>query len=62
MGDDMADTLRDDPTDTGLINVSDLSLADLLTKLDHSSLDVALQRVLAASQENAGQNGFSNFI
>ena len=60
MRDEMAD--RDDMADTGLIDVSDLSLIDLLTKIDHSSLDVALQRVLAASQENAGQNGFSNFI
>jgi hypothetical protein len=62
MGDATANSMRDDMADAGLIDISGLSLTDLLTKIDHSSLDMALQRVLATSQENAGQNGFSNFI
>jgi hypothetical protein len=50
----------DDVTDGGLIDVQ--SLSDLLDEPDESSLARALARILASSEQNAEQNGFSNSI
>ncbi len=51
-----------DIADGGLIDVSSLSLGDLVTEPDQSSLARALERILASGEDSAPQNGFSNSI
>jgi len=52
--------VSDDVTDGGLIDVQ--SLSDLLYEPDESSLARALGRILASSEQNAEQNGFTSSI
>ena len=49
-----------DIADGGLIDISSLSLGDLLDGPDQSSLARALERILASDHDSAPQNGFSN--
>jgi hypothetical protein len=48
--------------DGGLIDVSELSLTELLEEVDESSLAAALQRIFVSGDEGVGQNGFSSII
>jgi hypothetical protein len=52
--------VSDDVTDGGLIDVR--SLSHLLDEPDESSLARALGRILASSEQNAEQNGFTSSI
>jgi FXSXX-COOH protein len=54
MGDSMADG--------GLIDVSELSLNELLEEVDDSSLTHALHRIFASGDEGAEQHGFQSNI
>jgi FXSXX-COOH protein len=50
--------MSDNLADGGLIDVSALSLSELLEEVDESSLASALERILAAQQEE-GHHGFN---
>ena len=52
--------MGDSTADGGLIDVSGLSLNELLEEADESSFAQALQRI--SGDESVDQNGFSNFI
>lgn len=51
-----------DVADGGLIDVRSLGLGDLLDEPDQSSLDRAVERILASSEENVPQNGWQSYI
>jgi len=44
--------MGEDVTDSGLIDVSELSLGELLTEARDSSLDRALNRILASDNDD----------
>jgi FXSXX-COOH protein len=52
----------DSMADGGLIDVSELSLNELLEEVDDSSLAHALHRIFASGDEGAEQHGFQSNI
>jgi hypothetical protein len=46
----------------GLIDVTGLSLRELLNEVGGTGLDQALQRILNSEQASAGHNAFTNCI
>jgi hypothetical protein len=53
--------MDDDVTDNVLIDVSDVTLKELVDEVDQSSLALALDRIFAP-QHDAGHYGFNNSI
>ena len=54
--------MSDDIADGALLDVSGLSLSELLDELDESSLAKALHQVFASDEEGAERHGFTSFI
>jgi FXSXX-COOH protein len=54
--------MSDDIASGALLDVSGLSLSELLEELDEPSLARALERISASGEEDVKQYGFSNSI
>lgn len=54
--------MDDSTADGGLIDVSGLSLNELLEEVDESSLAQALHRIFASGDEGMEQYGFQQYI
>jgi FXSXX-COOH protein len=54
--------MSDDIADGALLDVSGLSLSELLNELDESSLAKALHQVFAPGEEGVGRYEFSSSI
>jgi FXSXX-COOH protein len=54
--------MSDDIADGALLDVSGLSLSELLNELDESSLAKALHQVFGSGEEDAERYEFSSFI
>lgn len=54
--------MSDDIADRALLDVSELSLSELVNELDESSLAQALLAIFTADEEAVERHGFSNSI